>query len=130
MATTPLTIAERVNVRRYLGYPPAGDDLNGTSSSWRFNQIWGLMEWKLTHCTDEELVVVRKYLTQLPSLESNILAAADNLDTISIAVLHQNPHEIRDRQRLFDGWRNRFAQFLGLPPGPYLSNPNSSRRII
>jgi hypothetical protein len=127
--TSAFTATELVNIRRYLGYPPGGTDISGFQS-WRFNQIFGLMEWKLNNSSPEEITQTRTYLATLATLEAAIPAAADNLDTIQIAVLYQNPREVQMRDTLYNNWRRKFAGFLGIPTGPYITNANSSRIVI
>lgn len=125
-----LTDIERTDCRRYLGYPAFGVSANGgTMQSYRFFQAYGLMEFKLSNISDPELVVVRTtYLAQLVLLEAAILTAGANLDTDHAAVWTRNRNEMRDRAALFDGWRMRFCEFLGLPPGPALTR--TSGRIV
>ena len=77
------------------------------------------LEYKLQNIdTDEANVVVNTYLANLTTLETAIPAASANLDTDAAAVWTHNKNEQRDRERLFDGWRMRLCQFLGVPPGP------------
>jgi hypothetical protein len=121
----PLTDAEKIDARRHCGYPAYGGTASGFSS-WRFFQVYGLLEYRLTNLADGELVVVRRYLTTLAGLEAAIPGASDNLDTDQAAVWSRNPNECRDREQLFDGWRTRLCAFLGIPPGPGIrsSSPN------
>jgi hypothetical protein len=44
------------------------------------------------------------------------------LDTAQASVWRHNANELDDRLRLFDSWRRRLCGFLGLPPGPALSD--------
>jgi hypothetical protein len=115
----PLTDNERIDARRYCGYPAYGGTASGFSS-WRFFQVYGLLEYRLNNLADGEVVVVRRYLETLASLEAAIPGASNNLDTDQAAVWSRNQNEIGDRSRLFDGWRARLCAFLGIPPGPGL----------
>jgi len=61
---------------------------------------------------------VRKYLVTLLSLESAIPRSSENLDTDQAAIWTRNREELRDRAKLFDGWRRRLCGFFGVPIGP------------
>lgn len=119
--TGPLTDAERVAARRFLGYAAAGS-LASNQTGYRFFQSYGSMEYRLTNAAEEEWTVIRTYLTQLTALELAIFSSGENLDTDQAAVWHRNKSEVRDRERLFDNWRRRLCGFLGLPPGPELGD--------
>lgn len=67
---------------------------------------------------DEGNVVVNTYLANLTTLETAIPATGANLDTDQAAVWKHNKNEQIDRDRLFDSWRRRLCNFLGVPPGP------------
>jgi hypothetical protein len=113
--------AERTDVRRYCGYPAYGAGAFGFQG-WRFYQVYGLMEFRLQHLSGSEEAVVRQYLATLAVLERTIPEAAVNLDTERAAVWTRNADEVGERMRLFDDWRRRLCGFLGLPPGPELSD--------
>jgi len=115
-----LTDAEKVAVRRHCGYPAYGATAAGFSS-WRFYQVYGLLEYRMNNLVDEEQEVVRNYLKMLMKLEASIPEAADNLDTSQAAIWRHNDSEVSDRSRLYDNWRLRLCGFLGLPAGPALS---------
>ena len=98
-------------------------------SSWRFFQVYGLLEYRINNLADGELCIVRTYLGSLARLEIAILGASDNLDTNQAAIWARNQNEYRDREQLFDGWRMRLCAFLGIPPGPGLQ-ANSPNLVI
>lgn len=118
----PLTDSEKIDTRRHCGYPAYGGTASGFSS-WRFYQVYGLLEYRIANLAVGELAVVRTYLGTLSSLEAAVPAASVGLDTDQAAVWTRNQNEIRDRLNLYDGWRVRLCAFLGIPPGPgFLSN--------
>jgi hypothetical protein len=122
---TALTDNEKIDARRHCGYPAYGGTAAGFSS-WRFYQVYGLLEFRLNNLADGEATIVRRYLGTLAALESAIPRSSDNLDTDQAAVWSRNQNEYRDRELLFDGWRVRLCGFLGIPPGPgfHSSSPN------
>lgn len=116
----PLTDAEKVDVRRFCGYPAYGAAPNGMQS-WRFFQVYGLLEFRLTNLSSAELAVVRNYLGTLLALETAVPGSSDNLDTDQAATWTHNKSELTDRIRLLDDWRRRLCGFIGVPAGPALS---------
>jgi hypothetical protein len=113
------TEAERTDIRRFCGYPAYGNGTDGYQG-WRFNQVYGAMEFRIQHLSGSEEAVVRQYLGQLVLLERAVPAASDTLDTAQAAVWTRNADELAQRLRLLDDWRRRLCGFLGLPPGPAL----------
>ena len=124
LPTIPLSNSERVDVRRFCGYPAYGAGSSGFQS-WRFFEAYGTLEYRLSNLADEELQVVRQYLANLYSLESAVPTAGANLDTDQASVWKHNRAEVADRMRLFDDWCRRLAFFLGVPVGPGLGADTS-----
>lgn len=116
-----LSDAEKTDARRFCGYPAYGAAPAGFES-WRFFQVYGLLEFRLNNLADAELRIIRRYLTTLNVLEIAIPRSADNLDTDIAAVWTRNKNEPDDRLRLFDDWRRRLCGFLGVPPGPVMTD--------
>ncbi len=126
---TPFMDSEKIDVRRHCGYPAYGGTASGFSS-WRFYQVYGLLEYRINNLADGEVSVVRGYLGTLAGLEAAIPRASDNLDTDQAAVWSRNQNEFRDREQLYDGWRTRLCAFLGIPPGPGLRSTNSPTLVV
>lgn len=120
MPFTPYTFtdAQLVDIRRFAGYPALGDGNVVFPYPWMVKKYLAL-EYRLQHISASEgAVVVNTYLTNLYTLESAIPATGANLDTDQAAVWKHNKNEARDRDALFDSWRRRLCNFLGVPPGP------------
>jgi hypothetical protein len=94
--------------------------------SWRYFQVYGLLEFRLTNLSDSEISVVRRYLGNLGVLELAIPGASDNLETDQASVWSRNKNELTDRLRLLDEWRRRMCGFLGIPAGPALPSGTAS----
>lgn len=122
MAFTDL---EKTDIRRFCGYPAHGT-ANDSLQTWRFRQSYGLLEFRMNHLSDVEAAVVRRYLATLTALEQAVPQVGDNLDTDQAAVWTRNRDELRDRTRLFDDWRRRLCGFLGIPPGPAITDSGIS----
>lgn len=118
---TPLTDRERVDLRRFCGYPAYGAAPSGMQS-WRYFEIYGLFEFRLNNLSEAERVVARHYIATLTGLEAAVPAASSNLDTDQASVWTRNKAETTDRLRLLDEWRRRLCGFLGVASGPALSN--------
>lgn len=127
-----LTDQERVDIRRFCGYPMFG----GTPSSfqsYRFFQAYGTLEYRMTNLSPAEETTLRTtYLTgtnNLYQLEQGVTSASDNLDTDQAAVWTHNKDEVRDRMRLYNMWRRELCAFLGIPAGPGMSGSSSGGTI-
>jgi hypothetical protein len=116
-----LTDPERVDIRRHCGYPAYGAAPTG-AQSWRYFQTYGQFEFRLTNLSVAEIVIARRYLGTLTTLELAVPAASDNLDTDQASAWTRNKEELTDRIRLLDEWRRRLCGFIGIPAGPALSS--------
>lgn len=124
------TTAEKVDIRRFCGYPSFGAQYN-PASGYRFATQYGILEYKLNNLlTEEEAVVRTTYLANLATLESAIASSGGNLDTDAAAVWTHNKNEVRDRTALFNQWRNELCAFLGITAGPGLSGGGSGLQLV
>jgi hypothetical protein len=89
--------------------------------SWRYFQVYGLLEFRLSNLSDSEIAIVRRYLGTLTTLEVAVPATSDSLDTDQASMWTRNKDEVADRLRLLDEWRRRLCGFLGVASGPALS---------
>lgn len=124
----PLSDAEKVDIRRFCGYPAYGAAPTGMQS-WRYFQVYGLLEFRMNNLSDAELGVARRYLATLVGLELAVPATSENLDSDEASVWTRNKNEVSDRLRLFDEWRRRLCGFFGIPTGPALGG-NSPNLIV
>ncbi len=118
--------SQKVNVRRWAGYPLMADNPATDSSDIAYvhtrNAI-STLEHRLNNLTTaEESVLVDVYLDKLETLETDVLKAGDNIDTLEAGPWKSNPRELGDRQRLFNSWRRQMCAFMGLEPGPGLGD--------
>ncbi len=132
MPFTPysFTSAQLVDIRRYCGYPAYGDGAVVFPYPWIMRQYLAL-EYRLQHMSAEEgAVVANTYLANLATLESAIPGTGSNLDTDEAAVWKHNANEQADRDRLFDSWRMRLCNFLGVPPGPNFNGSGGGISLV
>jgi hypothetical protein len=122
---TAFSDTERVDIRRFCGYPPYGAGPTGMQSA-RYFQVYGLVEFRLNNLSASEIAIARRYLGTLVTLELAVPAASDNLDTDQASMWTRNKEELSDRIRLLDEWRRRLCGFLGVTAGPALSSGTAS----
>jgi hypothetical protein len=120
-----LSDAEKVDIRRFCGYPLYGAGLAGMQS-WRYFQVYGLLEFRLNNLATAEIAIARRYLATLVMLELAVPTVSDNLDTDQASMWTRNKEELSDRSRLLDEWRRRFCGFLGVATGPALFSGSAS----
>ena len=107
-----LSDAEKVDIRRFCGYPAYGAAPAGMQS-WRFFQSYGLLEFHINNLSISEIAITRRYLGSLTSLELAIPATSENLDTDQASMWTRNKDELRDRMRLFNLVRDLTADSYG-----------------
>lgn len=122
-----LTDQQQADVRRFAGYPMLGDTTADDSRDFAYGfvspGVWQTLNHRLTNMRpEEENTLVSIYLTNLYTLEAAIPASGADLDTNKAAVWERNPNQVADRQGLFDEWRRRMCQFIGVAPGPTLGD--------
>ncbi|MBO4120280.1 hypothetical protein J5T34_05940 [Cupriavidus gilardii] len=124
------TDAEKVDIRRYCGYPVFGGQ-PVQAFGYRFMQWYGTLEFRMNNlATVEEETVRTSYLANLASLEQAVPASSDNLDTDQAAVWTHNKREVADRMALFNLWRRQLCEFFGVPPGPSLQGGGGSIELV
>lgn len=106
------TAAEKVDIRRYCGYPAYA------YFGWVFEGDYATLELRMDHMSDDEIAVVRAtHLPRLSALETDLMAASDNLDTASASVWTRNPNEVSDRFGIYNRMRRELCGFIGIRPG-------------
>lgn len=118
-----LTDAQKVDVRRWLGYPT----LNEGQIDPVYSTTTGVSRVSLTAKLDgltasEEVALTDRYLTPLASLEADLLASTGNMDTQAAGPWIANPRETQERTAMYNKWRRDMCGFLGIPPGPALGS--------
>jgi len=88
------------------------------------------LETKLASLTADELTDITTQLANLATLEAAILTAAGNLDTKEAAVWKRNENEMRDRGNLYQAYRIRLCDFLGVRPGKGISRSDNSVQLV
>ena len=123
------TDVEKADIRRFCGFPPYGAGAGGFQS-WRFFQLYGLLEFRMNNLAPAECQNVRYYLSLLYPLESAIPAAGGNLDTDQAAVWKRNANEVGDREALLSRMRRGLCALVGVPPGPNLRASGSTIALV
>lgn len=130
-----LTDQQALDVRRYAGYPLTADtpvdDTRDFAYGWVSPGVWQTLFHRLNNLQPaEESTLINVYLVNLNSLEAAVPTASDNLDTDQAAVWYHNKNEMSDRLRLFDEWRCRMCDFIGIQRGPFLVQQTGGGRVI
>jgi hypothetical protein len=124
------TTAQKVDIRRFCGYPQFGATPS-SFQSYRFFQSYGTLEYRMSNMLPEEAAVVQNvYLANLTALEAAIPASSANLDTDKAAVWTHNKNEVSDRYALFNKWRRDLCSFMGIPPGEGLQGGGNSVSLV
>lgn len=85
--------------------------------------VWQTLYHRLNNMRpEEEAVLVNTYLTNLNTLEAQIPASGEDLDTKAASVWERNPKQVSDRADLFNMWRRNMCAFIGVAPGPTLGD--------
>lgn len=124
-----LSDQQKVDVRRHCGYPAFGNQA-AQAFGHRFFTHYGSLEYRMNNLSPEEETVAQTYLSQLNTMEQNIVNAQDNLDTEQAAVWSRNKSEIVERMSLYAAWARRLAAFMGVPVGPSFAGGSHSVTIV
>src|SRR6187551_2956512 len=111
-----LTNAQKVDLRRFIGFPLFGDQLS-PGFGYRYYQQFLLVEYRFNNMSvDEELVVTETFLPNLKQLEQDIYQVRTNSDTSRAAVWYRNELELAERVSNYNWWRQQLAFFFGVKP--------------
>ena len=124
-----LTDAQKVAVRRHCGYPLYGGQ-PVQAFGHRFYQHYGTIEFRMNNMSSDEQTVVTTMLTNLATLETDVLGTRDNIDTSAAAVWTRNKHELAERKALYNEWRLKLCDFFGVPGGPGLRGGNTIELVV
>jgi hypothetical protein len=111
-----LTDQEKIECRKYMGFPLFGDQLS-PGFGYRYNQQYLLVEYRFNNLQVDEVDQVRNlFLPNLRQLEQDIYLVRDNSDTARAAVWYRNPLELAERVRNYSFWRTELVKFFGVVP--------------
>ena len=116
-AAGTLTDPQKVDIRRFCGYPAFGSGADG-NAGWRFYQVSGALEYRLINLSVDEAVVVSNMLVTLNGFETTLAGSVGDLDTDAAGPWTRNKDEVKDREGMLALWSRRLCAFLGVPPGP------------
>ncbi len=130
---TGFTEQEKVDIRRYCGFPVYGNGLSASPPAFGYRYFYQylILEYRIglnadgqPNMAQAEIDTTRLvYLTNLYALEAAIPTASTNLDTDRAAVWYHNKREVRDRFDLYKLWCKRLIEYLGLrSPSTLLSS--------
>lgn len=113
------TEQEKIDIRRFCGFPVFGQTDVVVSFTYRYNQAYLTIEYRMNNLTANEEDTVRvKYLAKLYTLETAITDSVNNLDTDQVAIWYHNKDEVADKDALFKLWCTRLYNFFMQMSGP------------
>lgn len=124
MAYSPYSFTDQqlADIRRFCGFPAAANGSVLFPAPW-VNVQYLALDYRLqTLSTTEGGIVINTYLTNLYNLENDIVGVRTNMETEQAAVWKRNKNVLKDRIQLFDEWRRRLCDFMGIQPGPGLAD--------
>lgn len=122
-----LTDAQKVALRRYIGFPLFGNQLS-PGFGYRYYQQYLLVEYRFNNMSEEEeAVITDTYLPNLTQLEQDIYQVRTNSDTARAAVWYRNGLELAERVNNYNWWRQQLAFFFGVEP---INPPGAQLRIM
>lgn len=122
-----LTDSDKVDLRRYMGFPAFGNTLT-PDSGYRYDQRYLIVEYRMNNLqSDEENRLTTIFLPNLRQLEQDIYGVRDNTDTAQAAVWHRNPLELAERVQNYNWWRKQLLNFFGAVP---LNNPGITVSMV
>ena len=124
-----LSDQEKEDVREFCGYPLYGNGTVIFPAPW-VNVYWLALETRMNTMQPAELQNTRYKLSVLYPLDLAIFTAGGTLQVDTAAVFKRNANEMKERHRLFDHYRKRLCQFLGVPPGPNLNQGDGSIKLV
>jgi hypothetical protein len=111
------TDQQKVDIRRFCGYLAYGTGAVVFPYPWIMRNYMAL-EYRMDNLSvDEVNTVVTTYLTPLYELEQALVTISNTLNVDTAAVFKRNANEQPERVRLFNYWRTRLCNFMGVPPG-------------
>lgn len=113
--TEMFTEQEKIDIRRYCGFPVFGQTTSVVSFGYRYLNPYLTLEYRMNNLTvDEENTVRNVYLANLYVLEAAIPASVSNLDTDRAAVWYHNKDEVADKFRLYKLWSQLLQDFFSI----------------
>lgn len=79
------------------------------------------LDTQMAGMVETEVAQVVALLELLPTLDTALQSASQNLDTAQASVWTHNANEIADRAKLFRMYRRRLCELFNVPPGPGLT---------
>ncbi len=122
-----LTDAQHTDCQRWMGYGITARYAYGVNVPYEPLGLAAVLD-ALT--ASQEEVLVNIYLTPLATLESDVVAAAANLDTVKAGPWEANPREVSMRTSLFKQKARELCVFLGFEPGPGLGAGGNSIALV
>lgn len=112
-----LTDQQKIDIRRFCGYLAYGTGGVVFPYPWIMKNYMAL-EYRMNNLTTDEITTLTNtYLSTLTTLEQALITISSTLNVDTAAVFKRNAKERDERTDLFNYWRKRLCDFMGIPPG-------------
>lgn len=115
----PLTQQEQARIRDYLGYLNVSSAASIQLGFPRASQPLFLVQAAMDRVLPEAEDIVRKHLTELDKLESEVSGARRRLKATSVGEITLNAQELNALKKEQRYWAVRLADSLGVPLNAY-----------
>ena len=123
-----LTDQQKIDIRRFCGYLAYGTGGVVFPFPWIMRNYQAL-EYRMNNLTTDEISTLSTtYLATLSTLETALINISQTLNVDTAAVFKRNAKERQERTDLFNYWRKRLCDFMGVPPGDDMAG--SSPRLV
>lgn len=117
LAPGTITDQQKIDIRRFCGYLAYGTGAVVFPYPWIMRQYQAL-EYRMNNLTADEITTLTTvYLATLTTLEQALITISSTLNVDTAAVFKRNAKEREERTALFNYWRKRLCDFMGVPPG-------------
>lgn len=124
-----LSDQEKEDVREFCGYPLYGNGTVVFPAPW-VNVYWLALETRMNTAEPAEYQNIRYKLSLLYPLDKAISDASCTLNIDIAAVFTRNKRELKERVQLFNYYRRRLCDFLGVPAGPNLGGTGGGKPLV
>ena len=115
----PLDDAEKVRVRKHLGYPQVQAAASVNFGIPKPIQTAFLVEIAMQNLIEGAVAIVRDLLNKMDNIEDKLVDAQDRLAAIQLDSLHLREDETDKLEREYVRWGFRLADVLGVPVYAY-----------
>jgi hypothetical protein len=124
------TDQQLVDIRRFCGYPTQSDGTVLFPAPW-VNREYLALDYRLQHFSiDETKTILTVYLPPLYVAQTAIQTMGTTLNVDMAGPFKRNSREMRERISLYNWLRRDLCAYMGIQPGPGLSQSDGSITLM